>query len=190
MTAGASRKRKTRMQGTSGRLLRAEAVPCTSPWFIVRLSPARQARPRNRRPQTKKGEGHGPSPGKPPTQSMGGRSYHERPLLRRTQHLAEGQGVEVAEHRRARRQQRRRQELRVEGVATIGRPIDDVAALVGADGLAAREEAEDRAAVVEVRAAPVARCSAGSCGRRRRCRSRCGRCRCCRGAGSSGPCRR
>src|SRR5690606_27050885 len=76
-------------------------------------------------------------------------------VLRGAQELAERERVDVAEHRGSRRQQQRVQELLVEVVPAVGRAVDDVAALVDADGLAAGVEADNRAAVVQCLPAPA-----------------------------------
>ena len=113
-------------------------------------SPARQARPRNRRPETKKGEGHGPSPGKPPTQSMGGRCVRDASATasgaapdgrsgcsrRGTSACAAAAGSASG--------------TRCRSCSRGSAGVDDVAALVDADRLPAGVEADDRAAIVQV----------------------------------------
>src|SRR5262249_21047792 len=76
-------------------------------------------------------------------------------LLRRQEKLRKAGGVDVAEQRRARRQQVGLQEFDVEVIAAGRRAVHVGAALEGADGLAVIEEADQGALVVQGLAAPV-----------------------------------
>src|SRR5262245_27533696 len=76
-------------------------------------------------------------------------------LLGRAEQLAERQRVDVAEHRRSGRQQRRAQEVRVEAVVAHAPGIHVLAALERAGGLAAGEQADDRSLVENRPAAGV-----------------------------------
>src|SRR5579871_6594798 len=69
--------------------------------------------------------------------------------LVRPDDLRKPRRVDVAEHRRARRQERRREEVDVEVIAARRRTVDGVAALIDPDGLAVAEETDNRSAIVQ-----------------------------------------
>src|SRR5271163_3966589 len=76
-------------------------------------------------------------------------------LLRRTQQLRESGGVHVAEERRPRRQQRRLQEVVVEGVKAARHAVNVARALINPGPLAVKVQADQGAFVIEVTASPA-----------------------------------